>query len=413
MKKIISLIIITSLSFIAAGQQSGWRGPDRSGIYKESGLLKKWPSSGPLLLWETTGIGMGHSSATVTDDAIYITGTKGEKDVLTSFSPDGKKNWEVIYGNVSTSSNFPESRCTPTYSKSKIYLVGGQGEMTCVGKDGRIIWSVNYFKKYNAPISRWGVSESPLIVDNKIIGTPGGDMAAMVAFNDENGNVVWETPAINEGTNYVNPLLVEFGGMRIIITLTANHIIAVNSSNGNLLWKFNCEILNAEHKDSRTRVNTPIYRDGFLFVANGYTQIAIKLKLNPDGSEPTLLWKNADITPHVGGMVLIGNYIYGSTHDTNSKGRWICVDWTTGKTMWITDWHNKGAIISADNLLYIIDEKDGNVGLVKPGSEKFDLISTFQMKKAVGPYWAHPVIDKGRLFLRHGDYLAVYSIKAK
>ena len=413
MRIFISLIFIPFISFPASGQQFGWRGPDRSGIYKESGLMKKWPSQGPILLWETTGIGMGHSSATVTDDAIYITGKKGENDVLTSFSQDGKKNWEVIYGNVSTSGNFPESRCTPTCSKGKIYVVGGQGEMTCVGKDGKIIWSVNYFKKYNAPIPRWGISESPLVVDNKVIGTPGGNMAAMVAFNEENGNVIWETPAINEGTNYVNPLLVEFGGMKIIITLTANHIIAVNSSNGKLLWKFNCEALNAEHKDSRTRVNTPVYRDGFLFAANGYTQIAVKLKLNPDGSDPTLVWKNADFTPHVGGMVLIGNYIYGSTHDTNSKGRWICVDWTTGKTMWITDWQNKGAIISADNLLYIIDEKNGNVGLVKPEGEKFNLISTFQMKKADGPYWAHPVIDKGRLFLRHGDYLAVYSIKAR
>ena len=145
----------------------------------------------------------------------------------------------------------------------------------------------------------------------------------------------------------------------------------------------------------------------------GAGQIVAVFTKNPDGSEPTLVWKNVDITTHVGGMVLIGNYIYGSTHDTNSKGRWICVDWTTGKTMWITDWHNKGAIISADNLLYIIDEKNGNVGLVKPGSEKYDLISTFQINKGEGPYWAHPVIDKGRLFLRHGDYLVVYSIKAK
>jgi hypothetical protein len=89
------------------------------------------------------------------------------------------------------------------------------------------------------------------------------------------------------------------------------------------------------------------------------------------------------------------------------------VDWTTGKTMWITEWYNKGAIISADGMLYIIEEKTGNIGLVKPGSEKFDLVSSFTIKKGEGPYWAHPVIDKKRLFVRHGDYMAVYSIKAK
>ena len=142
-------------------------------------------------------------------------------------------------------------------------------------------------------------------------------------------------------------------------------------------------------------------------------QTAAKIKVGFDGTEPTLVWKNPQINPHVGGMVLIGNYIYSSTHDTNSKGRWICVDWTTGKTMWITDWNNKGSVISADGLLYIYEEKNGNIALVNPNSEKLDIISSFRVTKGDGPYWSHPVIDKGRLYVRHGDYLAVYSIKAK
>ena len=125
------------------------------------------------------------------------------------------------------------------------------------------------------------------------------------------------------------------------------------------------------------------------------------------------VWKNTEITPHVGGKVLLGNHIYSSTHDNNSKGRWICVDWTTGKTIWIHDWHNKGSIISADGMLYIYEEKSGNVGLLRPNSEKFDLVSHFQIKNGSGPYWSHPVINKGRLFIRHGEYLAVYSLKGK
>ena len=91
-------------------------------------------------------------------------------------------------------------------------------------------------------------------------------------------------------TNYINPLLIDYGGMKIIVTLTADHLIAVNSATGELLWKFNCEVLNAEHKENRTRVNTPIYSDGYLVAANGYTQVAVKLKLNPDGSDPALVW---------------------------------------------------------------------------------------------------------------------------
>jgi hypothetical protein len=123
--------------------------------------------------------------------------------------------------------------------------------------------------------------------------------------------------------------------------------------------------------------------------------------------------KNTEINPHVGGMVLLGNYIYSTTHDNNSMGKLICVDWTTGTTMWVTTWNNKGSVIAAEGLLYFYEEKSGNVALVKPNPEKLDIISSFRVTKGSGPYWAHPVIDKGRLFLRHGDYLAAYNIKAK
>jgi outer membrane protein assembly factor BamB len=406
------LFILISNCITDAQPQYGWRGPGRTGVYNETALLKVWPASGPSLLWEVEGIGTGYSSVTVTDDAVYVTGSKGEKDILTAFTRDGKKKWEVQYGNMGKS-NYPEARCTPTYVNGKIFLISGQGEMACVTKDGKLAWSVPYYQKYEAPVPRFGVSESPLVVDNKVIATPGGNKAAMVAFNIDNGNIVWETPSLNEGSQYVNPLLVEEKGVKAIITHNPTYIIAVNAANGKIIWKFNFTVLNDDASRGRNFIHTPIYRDGFLFAANGYGQTAAKIKVSFDGSEPTLVWKNPEINPHVGGMVMIGNYIYSSTHDNNSKGRWICVDWNSGKTMWITDWNNKGSVIAADGLLYIYEEKDGNVGLVRPNSAKFDLISSFKITKGDGPYWSHPVIDKGRLFLRHGNYLAVYSIKAK
>jgi len=112
-------------------------------------------------------------------------------------------------------------------------------------------------------------------------------------------------------------------------------------------------------------------------------------------------------------MVLMGNYIYSSRHEGNTYGRWICVDWTTGKTMWMTDWKNKGSMISAEGLLDIYEEKTGNLALVRPSGEKLDIISSFQLPKGSFPFWAHPVIDKGKLYVRGGDYMAVYSLKAK
>jgi len=408
------MFLLMSLPALLTNAQPhyGWRGENRSGIFKEASLMKAWPANGPSLLWESLEAGTGLSSATVTDDAVYITGLKGDNDVLTAFTQDGKKKWATEYGKASES-NYPDSRCTPTVAGGKIFVVSGSGDMVCIGTDGKIIWSVNYFQKYGSPAPRFGISESPLVIDNKVIGTPGGNKAAMVAFNINDGKVVWETPPVNEATQYVNPLLVENAGKKMIITLTTGHIIAVNPADGKLMWKFNYEGVNEVQTGRRNHINTPLYQDGHLFVANGYQQAAVKLKINWDGTPPALVWKNTDITPHVGGMVLVGNNIFSSTHDTNSKGRWICVGWSTGKTLWTTDWYNKGSVISADGMLYLYEETNGNVGLAKPDIQKLDIVSEFQITKGTGPYWAHPVIKNGRLFIRHGEYLAVYSLKTK
>jgi outer membrane protein assembly factor BamB len=411
LKPLILLGIIALSVNASYGQISGWRGPDRTGIYPETGLLKSWPAAGPTLLWEVTGFGKGYSSATVTSDAVYITGIQGDKDVLTAYTQDGKKKWELPYGNMSKVGSAPESRCTATYANGKIYLISGSGDLVCVSKDGKIIWQVNYYDKYKATVQRFGISESPVVVDNKVIASPGGNIASLVAFNADNGSVIWEAAPLNEAAQYVNPLLVEINKQKVIITHTLTYIIGVNAADGKILWKFDFGSVNADGKAGKNYINTPVYKDGFVFAANGYGQTSAKIKLNNSG-DPTLVWKNPEINPHVGGMVLVGNYLYSSTHDNNSFGKWICVDWNTGKTMWATPWKNKGSVISADGLLYIYEEKTGNIALVRPSAEKLDIISSFKLPKGEAPFWAHPVIDKGRLFVRGGDYMAVFSIKA-
>jgi hypothetical protein len=406
-------VLITSCVFSGYSQSvNEWRGKGRTGIYPETSLMKRWSSSGPSLIWESMEAGNGFSSVTVTDDAVYITGRKGNDDYLTSFTHSGKVKWSISYGKASDS-NYPDSRSTPTYSNGKLFLVSGAGDMVCVGTDGKINWSVNYFQKYNASAPMFGISESPVVVDNKVIGTPGGNMAAAVAFNISDGKVVWTTPPVNEGTQYVNPLVIESGGKSILVTVNKGSILGINVSDGKLLWKVNYEGLNEQKGGRRNHANTPVYSNGHLLVANGYSQVAVKLKINPDGSVPEIVWKNTDLTPHVGGAVIIGDHIFSSTHDNNSKGKWICVDWNTGKTLWINDWYNKGSVIAADGMLYIFEERSGNLGLVKPDREKLEVVNHFRITKGTGPYWAHPVISKGRLFIRHGEYLAVYDIRAK
>jgi outer membrane protein assembly factor BamB len=386
-----------------------FRGPERSGIFNETGLLKSWPESGPALIWDLDGLGEGYSSVTISNNTIYITGRKDEKDVLTALSLDGKIRWETIYGE-SWIKNHTGTRSTPTLVDGNIYLVSGGGDIVCIDTNGKIRWSKNHYKLYDSKPLMFGISESPLVVDNIVIASPGGNKASIVAFDKETGAVVWEAEPLNEGPQYVNPKLIEIGGRKLIVTLTSNYVIGVDAKNGAILWKVNYSEISGV-MSRKNHATTPIYRDGHVLIANGYNFTAVMLKLSKDGSSAEIVWENSDLDPHHGGIVLLGDHIYSTSYISNSMGDWLCVDWNSGKTLWSERWFNKGSIISADGMLYIMEEKSGNIALVNPNPDKLEIISEFQIKKGVGPYWAHPVIDNGRLYIRHGEVLMVYSVK--
>ena len=414
-KLLLSIILFSTAATVANCQLYDWRGPDRTGIFKETGLLKKWPDGGPKLLWESVKMGDGYSSATVTDDAVYVTGRKDSADVLTALTLDGKIKWETVYGKA-WMANHTGSRCTPIYYNGNIFLISGSGDIVCVGADGKIKWSKNHYKLYDSKPLMFGISESPLVVDNLVIASPGGKKASLVAFNINDGKVVWETESMNQEPQYINPKLIEYAGKKMIVTVMGTDIFVVNAKDGKIMWKVDYAAANAAGSTSTDRVMknhavTPTYRDGCILIANGYNWVALKLKLSADGNSVTTLWENRNFDTQMGGIVLIDNYLFGTTHQSKPSNMWTCVDWTTGKTLWTEKWYSQGEIISADGMLYLYEEKTGHVALAKPNPAKLEIISEFQVTKGEGPFWAHPVISNGKLYIRHGDVLMVYQIK--
>ena len=407
----ISIIISAAFLPVAFGQLYEWRGPARTGIYNETGLLKKWAEGGPALLWEATGMGDGYSSATVTGDAVYLTGRKDSSDVLIALTPEGKTKWETIYGKAWLE-NHTGSRCTPTYYNGNLFVISGSGDIVCVGSDGKIKWSKNHYKLYDSKPIMFGISESPLIVDNMVIASPGGKKASMVAFNINDGKVVWEAEPLNQEPQYMNPKLIEYAGKKMIVSVMGTDIFAVDARDGKIIWKVNYAGVNAATgRVMKNHAITPLFKDGYILIANGYNWVALKLKLSPDGNSVETVWENRNFDPQLGGVVLVGNNIYGSTHMSKPADEWACVDWSTGKTLWSTKWFSRGSIISADGMLYLYEEKSGHVALVNPDPSKLDIVSEFQITKGAGPFWAHPVISNGKLYIRHGEALMVYSIK--
>jgi hypothetical protein len=405
-----SAILVIVLSSTTFCQLYEWRGPDRTGIYNESGLLKKWPAAGPVLTWELGGLGDGYSSPTVTDDAIYVTGRKDDSDVLIALTHDGKVKWETAYGKA-WMKNHTGSRCIPTYYNGSIFLVSGSGDIVCVDSNGKIKWSKNHYNLFESKPLMFGISESPVVTGNMVIVSPGGSKASMAALSISDGKVIWETEPLGQEPQYINPKLIEYAGKKMIINVMGKDIIAVNAKDGKVIWKVDYASENAVAGGRKNHSITPLYRDGHILVANGYGWVSLKLKLSADGNSVQKVWENRNFDPQLGGVVLLGNQLYASNHQSDPAGSWLCVDWTTGKTLWTEKWYSQGSIISADGMLYLFEEKTGHVALANANPAKLDIVSEFQIQKGTGPFWAHPVISNGRLYVRHGEYLMVYKIR--
>ncbi len=384
---------------------SQWQGPNRDNKSSETGLLTQWPKDGPKLLWSAEGLGNGYSTVSIADGLLYTTGIINNEGFLFAYDLQGNLKWKQSHG-AEWTQNRPGTRGTPTASDGFVYVISGTGNVSCFNsKSGEKKWSADVFKEFKGEHPQWGVAESPLIIGDLLICTPGGQTATMVALDKKTGKIVWESKSIGEKSSYCTPQLVEKGNKKIIVTMTDNFIIGVDAKDGNLLWQYDCKNYQGKPKD--VNPNTPVYHDGFLYVTSGYGKGGAKLKLSEDGTKiESQPWANITLDCHHGGVVLVDGFIYGS----NMKGDWICLNWNDGTVKYETKSIGKGSVFYADGMLYCFGE-NGTVALVKASPEGFNVVSSFKTPKGDGMLWAHPVICDGRLYVRHGNALMVYDIK--
>lgn len=388
-----------------------WRGPNRSGIYPDQNLLESWPENGPTLLLELSDIGNGYSSPVVYKNTIYVSGRKDTLDVVSAYEMNGNKKWETTYGRA-WARTYPETRCTPTIENNRIYLASGMGQVVCVDAlSGKLIWTVDAQAEFKGEPHRWGIAESVAISDKAVFYVTGGEVTSVIALNKIDGNLLWKTKSLGGTRAYASSVIIEKAGLHLLLAQTANDLLAINVENGEIVWTYNLMQHHTGEMGKGANTNTPLFYNDEIFITSGYDHPALLLSLAADGRSVSPKWTNPDFDNHIGGVVKIGNYIYGSNWTTNTTGNWICVDWNTGKTMYESKWINKGPIISADGLLYCYEEKSGNLALARPNPEKFDVVSSFKIEKGAGPHWAHPAIFDGKLFVRHGESLMVYSLK--
>ena len=393
---------------------SEWRGIGRTGIYPETGLMKEWPTGGPEKVWVAGELGTGYSSPAFGERYIYVTGRRDSVEMITALDYRGNRIWQQDFGRSWTGS-YPETRTTPTIDNGKLYVISGMGEVACHDAlTGSRIWYRDVYTELSGQCNLYGVSESPRVVDDKVFYTPGGYETSMVALIKHTGELIWKTRSLADSAAYVSPIHINHNGQKMIINLMGNILFGVDPSNGNILWEFDYLALKGPVENPYLKVtncNTPIYFKGEIFVTKGYNHPSAMFRLNEAGNGITLKWTNTLLDTHFGGNVLIDGHLYGSTWINNGNGNWACIDWQTGSDRWEAPMNNKGSIIAADSMLYLYDEKRGDLALVRPDPSRLDIVSSFRVTDGNGPHWSHPVIHDGRLYVRHGDKLIAYRVR--
>ena len=407
-------ILVFAIGFLACSNKASssetiiqWRGIDRTGIFHETGLMTSWPEEGPSLLWYFDGLGEGHSSPAIANNTIFVTGMIDENGYLFAFDLNGNLLHQVSYG-VEWNRNFHGTRGTPTISDGKIYLTSGMGILYCFDLHSLdLIWEKDLLTTFGGTNLRWGFTESPLVVDNKVIVTPGGEQYNVVALNKKTGELIWSTPGMGDTSAYCSAIYINTHDIPLVITLTSRHIIGIDARNGQLIWSY-------ESRNTHgIKSNTPLYHEGML-MWTAVDKGATMLRLLDGGRNVELVWHIPYLDNMMGGYVKMGNYLYASSSGERSSPfpsrDWFCVNWYTGEIKWRAQDIDIGAIIANDGLLYIYSHR-GEMALVRPNPERMEVISQFPITLGTGTHWAHPIIYKGVLYIRHGDTLMAFDIK--
>jgi len=370
--------------------------------------VKSWPDGGPKRLWVAReNLGKGFASLAVARGTIYTTGMIGKSGHAFAFDLEGKLKWKRAYG-PEWARSYPSARSTPTVDGDRIYLMSGMGKVVCLRtRNGDELWSVDTVEKYGNQALGHGRAESVLVHGDKVICTPGGPKFTLVALDKMTGREIWKTGGLGKKAAYCSPILIQDKGRDLLVTVTSDHIVGVQPQDGRELWKYPFRGTYEIHP------NSPLYKDGQIYVSAGYDAGSVMLALSADGRKVKRLWKDQTLDTHHGGLVEVDGYVYGANWISNSKGKWVCLDWTSGTVRYETQWKTKGSIIYADGMLYCYEDRGGTVALVHATPKGFDVVSSFPVRHGSGKHWAHPAISDGRLYLRHGDKLAAYDIKAK
>jgi outer membrane protein assembly factor BamB len=409
------LVAFITLNFTAgfAADFAQWRGPQRDGHASDTGLLQEWPKAGPKLLWQTTNVLGGYSTPAVVGDRIYLLGSEGaEESVIALAVKDGARVWATKFGKVGhpeQQPSYPGARSTPTVDGKFLFALGSDGDLVCLETaTGKEIWRKHLRTDFGGKYGEWAYSESPLVDGDKVIVTPGGTNATLVALHKKTGEVIWKC-AVPGGSDasYSSVINAEFSGVKQYVQFLASGLVGVDVKSGKLLWHFE-----KTAKGSPAVIITPLVSDGLIYSgAFRATSAMIKPVLKDGTFTLEEIYSGNKLPIGLGGVVKVGDYFYGSSSQSA-----LCVEFKTGTVKWEERGIGPCSWLVADKRIYVHAES-GDIALIEPSAEAFREKGRFSPanppSRGQAKAWAYPVVANGRLYIREQNSLWCFDVKTK
>ena len=296
----ITLLLIGATSLPAADWPQ-WRGPDRTDVSKETGLLKKWPDEGPKRVWFYKEAGLGYSGPSIVGGKLFTMGTRENEEVLFALNADtGKELWVAKLGKILENAWGNGPRGTPTVDGERVFTLSGEGNLVCAQvSDGKIVWTTA-MKDVGGKLPGWGYTESVVVDGEQVVCTPGGDQGTIAAFNKSDGKLRWQSKDIKDKAQYSSIIPATINGEKQYVQLTTESVFAVSPKDGALLWR-------VDFPGKTAVIPTPIVKDNFIFVTAGYGAGCKLIEIKP-GNEATEVYANKVMKNHHAGFSL-GNVL--------------------------------------------------------------------------------------------------------
>lgn len=377
-----------------------FRGKGRTGVYSEKPILTQWPDGRLSMLWKQP-VGGGYASFVVAGGVAFTIEQRRAQEVVAAYDvATGRELWTHSWN-----ADFREAmggdgpRATPVWHDGKIYAQGAEGELRCLdAKTGQLLWRKNILEDNGAQNLQWGMANSPLIVDEKVVVTPGGSAGrSVVAYHKDTGARIWQS--LDDKAAYTSPMLVTLGGQRHILVVTASRAVGLKPEDGSLLWEY--PWTTAYDVNAAQPV---VVGPNRFFISAGYGHGAAVVELVPKGSkfEAKTIWSNIRMKNKFNASVLHDGYIYGL-----DEGILACVEVASGEQKWKAGRYGYGQLVLASGHLVVITET-GDLVLVKATPERHEELARFSAIS--GKTWNHPAISNGILLVRNTTEMAAFRI---